>query len=74
MSNYEGADSVSVGKAQIDKSRARVIVSFTYSEDGMLFLWDSVAALHLVDENWLLYDIYEWESNWSLRTRVSIEE
>jgi hypothetical protein len=77
LSNYEGADSFSVGPASIEGAQADVPVSFSYSEGGDTVRWVDVAKLQRVDGVWLLDDILFDPERWddyTLRERMALEE
>jgi hypothetical protein len=77
LSNYEGADAFSVGRAEVDGARAQVPVSFSYTYGGETFRWVDVALLRLVDGRWLLDDIRFDPERWddyTLRQRMALDE
>ena len=77
LSNYEGADSFSVGRAKIDGTHAAVPVSFSYSDGANTFRWVDVAMLRLVDGAWLLDDIQfdpERFDDYTLRKRIALDQ
>jgi hypothetical protein len=77
LSNYEGADTFSVGRAKIDGTSAEVPVSFSYSDGADTFRWVDVAMLRLVDGVWLLDDIQfdpERFDDYTLRKRMALDQ
>lgn len=77
LSNYEGADTFSVGRASIDGTKAEVPVSFSYTEGSDTFRWIDIVMLRLVDGVWLLDDIQFDPERWddyTLRKRMSLDE
>lgn len=77
VSNYEGADTFSVGRAQVEGTRAEVPVSLSYTEGADTVRWVDVAMLRRVDGVWLLDDIRfdpERLGDYTLRKRVALYE
>jgi hypothetical protein len=77
LSNYEGADSFSVGRAEVDGDKARVPVTFSYTYEGDTLRWVDVAMLRLVDGLWLLDDIQfdpELWDDYTLRKRMALDD
>ena len=77
LSNYEGADGFSVGRAEIDGTHATVPVSFSYTAGADTFRWTDVVMLRRVDGVWLMDDIRFDPERWddyTLRQRVSLDE
>jgi len=77
VSNYEGADTFSVGRAKVEGTRAEVPVSLSYTEGADTARWVDVAMLRLVDGVWLLDDIGfdpERLGDYTLRKRVALNE
>jgi hypothetical protein len=77
LSNYEGADTFSVGRAEVDGTQAQVPVAFSYTYGDDTFRWFDVAMLRLVDGVWLLDDIRFDPERWddyTLRQRVALDE
>jgi hypothetical protein len=76
LSNYEGADTFSVGRAEIDGARAQVPVVFSYTYGDDTFRWVDIAMLRLVGGVWLLDDIRFDPERWddyTLRQRVALD-
>jgi hypothetical protein len=77
LSNYEGADTFSVGRASIDGSHADVPVSLSYTEGADTVRWVDIAKLRRVGGVWLLDDILFDPQRWddyTLRDRTALEE
>jgi hypothetical protein len=77
MSNYEGANSFSVGQATVDGTRADVPVTLSYTEGADTVRWVDVAMLRRVDRAWLLDDIRfdpDGTAGESLRQRITLRE
>jgi hypothetical protein len=76
LSNYEGADTFSVGQAKIEGTSAEVPVTFLYTYGNETFRWDDIAMLRLVDGLWLLDDIRFDPERWddyTLRKRMALD-
>jgi hypothetical protein len=76
LSNYEGADTFSVGQAKIEGTSAEVPVTFSYTYGNETFRWDDIAMLRLVDGLWLLDDIRFDPERWddyTLRKRMALD-
>jgi hypothetical protein len=77
LSNYEGADTFTVGRAEVDATQAQVPVTFSYTYGDDTFRWVDVVMLRLVDGLWLLNDIRFDPERWddyTLRKRVALDE
>ena len=77
ISNYEGADTFSVGQSKVEGAHAEVPVTFSYTEGADTVQWVDVALLRRVDGLWLMDDIQFDPSrfeNYTLRERVSLHE
>ncbi len=77
LSNYEGADTFHVEKAQIDDHYAKVPVSLSINDFMGEFKWQDIAILKQVDNKWLLDNIIFQPNrgdNYNLRDRVSFSE
>lgn len=77
LSNYEGADTFSVGTAKVDGTYAEVPVSFSYTYGTDTFHWIDIVMLRRVDGVWLMDDIQFDPERWddyTLRKRVALDE
>lgn len=77
ISNYEGADTYSVGKGEINGTYADVPVSLSYSEGEDKIRWVDVVKLRLINGAWLVDDIQFDPERWdfhTLRKRLALDE
>jgi hypothetical protein len=77
LSNYEGADTFSVGRATVDGTKAEVPVSFSYTEGADTVRWVDIVLLRLVDGVWLMDDIRFDPERWddyTLRKRMTLDD
>jgi hypothetical protein len=77
FSNYEGANSFSVGRAKVDDDYAEVPVSFSYTDSRSTVRWVDVVLLRRAGGVWLMDDIRfdpaRWD-NYTLRKRLALIE
>lgn len=77
ISNYEGADTFSVGRATVDGSTAEVPVSLSYTDRADTIRWVDIVLLRLVDGVWLMDDIQFDPERWddyTLRKRMTLDD